>query len=160
KTIRIINSSEKEKMLSNTRLKTCQPVFTSSHAWKLLAIAVALSLLVGMYSMQSAISWSHEKFVETDKVSEIVAGKLPWTPFSTDYIPSSCESLPPRKNTSSHKFQFIDAKSKELTILWWRYLTFASIAEMSWETVSQELCPYPPELDSFFREIFKQFARR
>ncbi|CAG8756410.1 11462_t:CDS:2, partial [Racocetra fulgida] len=51
--------------------------------------------------------------------------KLPSTPFSSEYLPSSCENLPSLKtNTTQH------------------------------------LCPYPPELDTFFRRTFQKFARK
>ncbi|CAG8809124.1 20698_t:CDS:2, partial [Cetraspora pellucida] len=62
--------------------------------------------------------------------------KLLSSPFSSEYLPSSCESLPPhiKTNTSSHV--------------------------VSWKDISQELCPYPPELNIFFQRIFEKFARQ
>ncbi|CAG8535208.1 10159_t:CDS:2, partial [Racocetra persica] len=86
--------------------------------------------------------------------------KLLSTPFSSEYLPSSCENLPSLKtNTSHRKFYITSPKSHELTIFYWRSLTFGN-KDVSWETISRDLCPYPPELTTFFRRIFHKFARK
>ncbi|CAG8658937.1 13504_t:CDS:2, partial [Gigaspora rosea] len=82
--------------------------------------------------------------------------KLSWTPFTSDYLSSSCEKLPPQK---PRKFFLEGPKSRELTIFTWHYLTWAIVNSISWESVSQELCPYPPELSQLFQQIFTTFAR-
>ncbi|CAG8671852.1 16589_t:CDS:1 [Dentiscutata erythropus] len=87
--------------------------------------------------------------------------KLASTPFSSEYLPSSCEHLPSfiKTNTSHREFYITSPKSRELTIFHWFSLTFSNI-NVSWETISQDLCPYPPELYTFFQRIFEKFARK
>ncbi|CAG8455688.1 50_t:CDS:1, partial [Scutellospora calospora] len=104
---------------------------------------------------------------KTKETNEIMADnttketiKLSWTPFSSDYLPSSCEKLPSHQYTSPRKFYLIGPKSRELTIFLWKYLTYASVNEISWKLVSKDLCPYPPELLPFFQKIFNRFARQ
>ncbi|CAG8490672.1 11053_t:CDS:2, partial [Scutellospora calospora] len=86
--------------------------------------------------------------------------KLPWTPFSSDYLPSSCEKLPPHQYTFPRKFYLIGPKSRELTIFRWTYLTYSTVLKISWKLVSKDFCPYPSELLPFFQKIFNRYARR
>ncbi|CAG8547827.1 17580_t:CDS:2 [Dentiscutata erythropus] len=56
--------------------------------------------------------------------------KLSWTPFTSDYLSSSCENLPSHE---PRKFYLVEQKSRELTIFIWRYLTYATNASISWD---------------------------
>jgi len=81
------------------------------------------------------------------------------SPFSSEYTPSTCSSLPRKDHTRPASFRALGPPKRELTIFYWRYVTYETRdANNWWSNASTELCPYPPELVPFFRRVYDKFA--
>ncbi|CAG8582226.1 11182_t:CDS:1 [Paraglomus brasilianum] len=81
-----------------------------------------------------------------------------FSPFTSEYSLATCSSLPQNTHTKPRTFKAYGPPGRELSILHWRYLTFAIAEAIDWHTISQELCPYPPELVPFFKILYSKFA--
>ncbi|RUS14113.1 hypothetical protein BC937DRAFT_94330, partial [Endogone sp. FLAS-F59071] len=80
----------------------------------------------------------------------------PYThPFEKEYaIPKECNNLQPIhradiNETVPRHFALKGPKDRVLTIFLWRQQTFGH-ANIPWVDYARDLCPYPPELGSFF----------
>src|SRR6185312_12602945 len=151
---------------------------TRPFAWKLFLIAIILLFLILLrylthpdrntftsteQSKETSIEPLKEPTsTEPPKETSTETLKEPFkhvSPFSSEYTPSTCSSLPRKDHTRPTSFRALGPPKRELTIFSWRYVTYETRdANNWWSNASTELCPYPPELVPFFRRVYDKFA--
>jgi len=128
-----------------------------------LVIALVILLLLHQLATHTVINKTVVETVETVETVENPP-KDPYeeaikhfSPFSSEYSPATCSNLPYRVKRKS--FKAYGPPGRELSILHWRYLTFATAEAIDWQKFSAELCPYPPELVPFFKKLYNKFVK-
>ncbi|CAG8612992.1 5532_t:CDS:1 [Paraglomus occultum] len=101
---------------------------------------------------------SHDSSIENPSKDPYEEAIKHFSPFASEYSLPTCSSLPKNTHIKPKTFKADGPPGRELSIFYWRYLTYLTAKTTDWDKISQELCPYPPELVPFFKTLYNQFV--